>query len=483
MIELHLDEEVLAQNVAVARAKGIVLPTLAEQADPALVPAIIREGLPNVGLWEIDPLNLFRITWHNQPLEQGGLFAGVNSFEIPSALTGVKSRIIGLVGKWFPTGCHKVGASYGCLVPRLITGQFSARYHRAVWPSTGNYCRGGAFNSRLLSCKSVAILPEGMSRERFDWLRTVADETIATPGTESNVKEIFDAVREIRLADPDAFVFNQFEEFGNYLWHYAVTGPAMLEVVEQSGGRLAGLCLTSGSAGTLAAGDRLKEVYPGMQIVAGEALQCSTMLNNGYGEHRIEGIGDKHIPWIHNVRNTDMVIAIDDRDVLALFRLFNDPQGLAFLEAESGLDAADLARLSLLGLSGIANLLMAIKFATLHDLTDDDIVLTVFTDSAAMYISRLEEMQAIDGDYTFAKAAEDFKRLNQLSPEAILLLNDRERRRIHNLKYYTWVEQQGKTVAELEALWSEEGTFRTAQGLQGEVDALIRSFNAKVLAC
>ena len=275
-----------------------------------------------------------------------------NYIELPPALTGVKARIVALVGKWFPTGCHKVGASFGCLVPRLVTGQFDATYHRAVWPSTGNYCRGGAFNSKLLGVKSVAILPAGMSRERFDWLRQIAGEVIATPGCESNVKEIFDKTHELRQ-EPDCMIFNQFEEMGNHLWHYQVTGRAIQEVFEavrRPGDRLAGACFTSGSAGTIGCGDYLKEVYPGMKLAVGEALQCPTILENGFGDHRIEGIGDKHIPWIHNVKNTDMVIDIDDEDSQRLLRLFNDPAGLAYLR-EAGVDEDTLDNLSLLGIS------------------------------------------------------------------------------------------------------------------------------------
>ena len=182
------------------------------------------------------PRNLFRITWKNQPVASGGGFGGVNYIEFPSSLTGTKARVIALVGKWFPTGAHKVGAAFGCLVPRLVTGQFDPTTQKAVWPSTGNYCRGGAYDSALLGCESIAILPEGMSRERFEWLSKIAGEVIATPGSESNVKEIFDKCWELRKSGQDLMIFNQFEEFGNYLWHYEVTGHAMEEVLEAGDG-------------------------------------------------------------------------------------------------------------------------------------------------------------------------------------------------------------------------------------------------------
>jgi len=160
--------------------------------DPKLIPGKIKEKLKGIALGDINPYNLFRITWENDPVPKGGLFGDVNYMEIPRELTGVEARIIALVGKWFPTGSHKVGATFGCLVPRLATGQFDPTYQKAVWPSTGNYCRGGAYVVTLLGCNSIAILPEEMSKERFEWLSSVAGEVINTPGCESNVKEIFD---------------------------------------------------------------------------------------------------------------------------------------------------------------------------------------------------------------------------------------------------------------------------------------------------
>ena len=334
MLDLTVEENTLARTVKLARERNLLIPTLGQQADPGLIPEFVKGSLKKVGLWDIHPLNLFRISWHNDPREMGGGFGGVNYIEFPSALTGVKGRILALVGKWFPTGAHKVGAAFGCLVPRLVTGQFDPVRQKAVWPSTGNYCRGGAYDSALLGCESIAILPEGMSEERFQWLSGVAGEIIRTPGSESNVKEIFDKCWELRQSGQDLMIFNQFDEFGNYLWHYCVTGKAMeavlqAEMVEQVAFR--GLVCSTGSGGTLASGDYLKEVFPDVKLAAAEALQCPTLLQGGFGAHRIEGIGDKHVPWIHNVKNTDMVIAVDDEAALAVFRLFNEPSGQRYL--------------------------------------------------------------------------------------------------------------------------------------------------------
>ena len=480
MIDLTIHREALSRNIAAAREKGIVIPTYEQMKHPQTIPEPIRARLKTVGMWDVDPLNLFRVTWKNEPRAQGAGFQDVpNYVELPPALTGVPCRILAMAGKWFPTGCHKVGASFGCLVPRLVTGQFDAGYHKAVWPSTGNYCRGGAFNSRLLGVHAVAILPAEMSRERFQWLESIGAEVIATPGCESNVKEIFDKTHELSQ-DPQCMIFNQFEQMGNHLWHYQVTGEALstlFEAVKRPGERLSGACFTSGSAGTIGCGDYLKEVYPRMKLAVGEALQCPTILQNGFGDHRIEGIGDKHIPWIHNVKNTDMVIDIDDEDSQRLLRLFNDPAGLAYLKEEAGVDDETLSKLFWLGISGIANVLCCIKMAKYYEFTGQDVVVTVLTDSADMYGSRIQELSDQYGPYTARDAAVDHAlHLLGLRTDAMAELGYRDRKRIHNLKYYTWVEQQGKSAEELNALWY--GTeWEDVHGQAAALDELINAFN------
>ncbi|MDE0188761.1 MAG: pyridoxal-5-phosphate-dependent protein subunit beta, partial [bacterium] len=325
-----------------------------------------------------------------------------------------------------------------------------------------------------------AILPEGMSRERFEWLDTVADEVIATPGSESNVKEIFDKCWELRRSGRDIVIFNQFDEFGNYLWHYSVTGPAFAQLAAElmgPGDRLAGVALTTGSSGTLASGDYLKEQHPHSRIAAAEALQCPTMLRGGFGEHRIEGIGDKHIPWIHNVRNTDMVIAIDDAAPLGLIRLFNEPAGRAYL-AEQGVSSEMIESLDLLGISGAANMLSAIKMAKWYELGPDDLVLTILTDSMDLYRSRLVELNAAHGELTTADAAGIYHRyLMGASTDHTAELSYSERRRIHSLKYFTWVEQQGKSASELEDQWYDPGYWENIRRAGDEIDPLIDEFN------
>jgi cysteine synthase A len=483
MIDLTTYPEQLERTVRRARERNILIPTFAQMVDPTSIPPGVAADLAEIGLWDVTPRNLFRITWKNQPLAHGGGYGGVNYWEFPAALTGVDARIVALVGKWFPTGAHKVGATFGCLVPRLVTGQFDPTQQKAVWPSTGNYCRGGAYVATLLACESVAILPEEMSRERFEWLARVSGEIIATPGCESNVKEIFDKCWELRAERGDGIViFNQFDEFGNHLWHYSVTGHAMAEVLERELGpedSYRGVVLTTGSAGTLGCGDYMKELFPASVVAASEALQCPTLMLNGFGGHRIEGIGDKHVPWIHNLRNTDMVMAIDDEACMSLVRLFNEPAGRAYL-VRQGVPEACVGQLDLLGISGIANLLSAIKLSKWYELGKHDVVLTVLTDSMELYGSRLRELAEERGPYTELDAAADYHRyLLGCTLDHMEELGYWDRRRIHNLKYYTWVEQQAKTYDEIQAQWYAPDYWSGIHDQVREIDALIREFNER----
>jgi len=482
-IDLTVHPDRLERAVKRARERNIIVPTYAQMKNPALVPDSMKAELANIGLWDVHPRNLFRITWKNEPKAKGGAFGGPNFLELPSSLTGTPARIIAMVGKWFPTGAHKVGAAFSCLVPRLVTGQFDPTTQKAVWPSTGNYCRGGAYDSALLACQSIAILPEGMSKERFEWLSKIAGEVIATPGTESNVKEIFDKCWELRKSGQDLMIFNQFEEFGNYLWHYEITGHAIEEVLHKVMGpndEFRGVALTTGSAGTIACGDYLKQKYPNSKVCASEALQCPTLLANGFGAHRIEGIGDKHVPWIHNIKNTDMVVAIDDLSVVNVMRLFNEPAGQEYLRSK-GVPAEIVSQLHLLGFSGIANMLSAIKMAKYYEMTENDVLVVIFTDSMELYATRIEEYRKDFGPFTASDAAEAFARdLFGETTDHLIELTYAERKRVHNLKYYTWVEQQGRSYEEIQAQWYEPTYWTEVQGQVEEIDALIKEFNARV---
>ncbi len=482
MIDLSINEAQRKKNIVRCREKGIILPTYAQMRDPSLIPQRVKDELKTVGLWDVHVRNLFRVNWHNEPAEKGGGFGGVNFLELPSSLTGTKARIVGLVGKWFPTGAHKVGAALSCLLPELVTGRFDPTTKKAVWPSTGNYCRGGAYISRLLSCPSIAILPAGMSRERFDWLKTMAEEVIATPGCESNVKEIFDKCVELERTRPDAVIFNQFDQLPNHLWHYAVTGPAMEEVfkaIMKPGDHVAGAVLSSGSAGTLGSGSYLRDRY-GAKVAVAEALQCPTILENGFGDHRIEGIGDKHVPWIHNLRDTDAAIGVDDELPMRFIRLFNEEAGRALL-AESGVPSDAIARLGLMGISGVGNMLGAIKLAKYYELGEHDVVFTMFTDSMAMYGSRLTELTAERGTYDQRQADRDYDRLQGVSVDHVLELSQVDKRRVHQLKYFTWIEQLGKDIGELRAQWDDYRAYWGGLREQvGALDKMIGEFNAEV---
>lgn len=476
-----MDEKVLENTIKLCKEKNIIIPTFKEMKDPKKIPEKIKKGLKNVGLSDINPLNLFRITWKNEPEEKGGLFNDGNFLEFPSELTKVPSRIIGLIGKYFPTGSHKVGAGFGCLVPRLVSGGFDPATQKAVWPSTGNFCRGGAFDCALLSCTAVAILPEGMSKERFEWLKKIGAEIIVTPGCESNVKEIYDKCWEIRKTKKDHVIFNQFEEFGNSIWHYEITGGVIEEIfkkIKNKNDTLSGFVSATGSAGTIAAGDYLRKIFPSVKVIACEALQCPTMLLNGFGAHRIEGIGDKHIPWIHNVRNTDVVCAIDDNAVISLMRLFNEDEGKKILLKE-GLSEDFIKKLPLVGISGICNLLSAIKVAKYFEFSSSDIIFTPLTDSMDLYQSRLVEEREFNGEYKEKDATRDFAQyIEGIGIDNMKELNYYDRKALHNLKYFTWVEQQGKTSEELNKLWSAifwDEIFSQV----GEWDELIEEFNKR----
>ncbi len=403
-------------------------------------------------------------------------------------LTGVESPIVIALGDRFPMiGAHKVLAAYGCLAPRLVTGQFDPTHHRAVWPSTGNYCRGGVAISRIMGCRGVAVLPEGMSRERFSWLEDwVAgpEDIIRTPGTESNVKEIYDRCAELDR-DPDTIIFNQFSEYGNHLVHYLATGRALEHLFTDLAGRRRNLrpyafVSASGSAGTLGAGDYLKEAL-GTKTVAVEALECPTMLENGFGEHNIQGIGDKHIPLIHNVMNTDVVVGVSDRATDQLNVLLNTSAGRDFLARRRNVDPAVLQQLGSLGLSSICNVVAAIKVARQARLGPDDVLLTVATDGAPMYSSELEKVERRDypdGFDDLAAAGAFGEHLLGAGSANVLVLDESERTRIFNLGYYTWVEQQGVPIDEFVARRDQQ-TWTEMRSVLPLWDEMIDEFNAR----
>ena len=481
------DGRTLARAVERFREASIALPTFAQLADPALVPAGVRQKVARVGPDEAEPLNLFRIHWHNDRARTG-VVEVPGHLVLSRELTGVDAKIVVALGDRFPLiRAHKVLAAYGCLTPRLVTGGFDPTRQRAVWPSTGNYCRGGVAISRLMGCRGVAVLPEGMSKERFDWLEgwvAEPDDIVRTPGTESNVKEIYDACREL-AADPDNVVLNQFAEYGNHVAHYVVTGRALSRVFESLLSddpevRLRAFVAATGSAGTIAAGEYLKERF-GSLVVACEPLECPTMLQNGFGAHNIQGIGDKHIPLIHNVLNTDMVLAVSDHATDRLGVLFGTEVGRRYLRERRAVPEETLKGLGSLGLSSICNVIGAIKVAKHQRLGALDAIVTVATDGAAMYGSERAMALAkhFPAGFDEVAAGEVFgEHILGATTDNLRELTSEERERIFNLGYFTWVEQQGVPIGEFLAR-RDPAFWRRTRGLVDEWDASIDEFNAR----
>lgn len=475
-----IDSEARDRTVGRFKERGIRLPTFAELADPSSTPADVVDG---VGADDPDPRNLWRVHWYNDHTREGRVDVPEH-LVLPGELTGIDATILVALGNRFPMiRAHKVLAAYACLAPKVVAGAFDPTTHRAIWPSTGNYARGGVAISRIMGCRGVAVLPEGMSKERFDWLNewiAGPEDVIRTHGTESNVKEIYDACNEL-AKDPNNVILNQFSEFSNHLGHYRVTGPALERVFQAHGkGRLRAFVAASGSAGTLGAGDYLKERH-GVRIVPVEALECPTMLYNGYGEHNIQGIGDKHIPLIHNVTNSDDVIGISDVATDTLFLLFNTDPGRECLRMQ-GVPETVVDDLRHLGLSAIANVLAAIKLAKHHGYGSGDVIVTVATDGAEMYTSELDKIGVRDHPRGFdrmAAAAAHAQHLAGADTEHVLELTEVDRRRIFNLGYYTWVEQQGIDFETFERR-RQQSWWDSLRGYTDRWDEMISEFNERV---
>ena len=481
-----VDRAVRDRNIEHLRARNVVLPRFSELANPLTISDAVREGLRGVSRDAAHPLNLFRIHWQNTAAAEPAIAPVPQHIVLPPELTGVDAKIVVLFGNRFPMiGAHKVLAAYACLVPRIVSGSFDLARQRAVWPSTGNYCRGGIAVSRIAGCRGVAVLPAGMSAERFRWLeKWVSDpaDIVRTRGTESNVKEIYDACRDL-ARDPDNVILNQFAELANYLVHRECTGPAVARVFESLPGeglQLRAFVSATGSAGTIAAGDALKEKY-GTRIVAVEALECPTLLYNGFGDHRIQGIGDKHVPYIHNVMNTDVVTAVSDRSTDALNLLFNTAEGREYLAKRRGISDAVLTQLGSFGISSICNVLAAIKTAKYYRLGPSDVVATIATDGADMYASEAEMIlrERFDGRFGAVEAASVYgQHVLGCGTDHLLELSQRDRERIFNLGYFTWVEQQGYALDDFNAR-TRQTFWNGLRELVPAWDAMIDNVNAE----
>ncbi|HUP94251.1 MAG TPA: pyridoxal-phosphate dependent enzyme [Burkholderiales bacterium] len=479
------DKNVRLRAVKRLRELNVALPTLTELAEPNLISERQQAALATVGPDEPVAANLWRVHWFNDEARTERVDVP-GYLVLPDALTGVKAKIIVALGDRFPMiGAHKVLAAYGCLVPRLVSGRFDPTSDKAIWPSTGNYCRGGVAISRTLGCRGVAVLPAGMSRERFDWLERWVSEPsdiVRTPGTESNVKEIYDKCAELSR-DPSNVIVNQFSEFSNYLVHFQCTGRALDRIFQALRRdapqlRLSAFVAATGSAGTIGAGDYLKALH-GTKIAAVEAIECPTMLTNGYGEHNIQGIGDKHIPLIHNVMNTDIVAGVSDRSSDSLNVLFNEKVGQKYLTERQKIDAGMVDDLRNIGLSGIANIVAAIKIAKRFELGASDAIITIATDSAALYESERATYlkRRFAHGFDAVHAGEIFgEHLQGIADDHLMELSFLDRRRVFNLGYYTWVEQQGVSVEDFDRR-KDPAFWKALQDSIPAWDKLISDFN------
>jgi cysteine synthase len=454
--------------------RAILGPTFEEMLHPASIdPATRTRAVAALRGDPLNPVNLYNITWR-------GADNGIKYEVLPPELTGVTPPIVVLYGRDFPTGAHKVGAAYSVLAESLLFGQVDIDQHTVVWPSTGNYGIGGAGVGGRVGAKSIVVLPEGMSRERFEQIERYGAVVIKTPGVESNVKEIYDKTWELRR-DPNIRILNQFEVMGNYRFHYHVTGNTLVELAPElqargiGAGRLAAFCSAMGSAGTIAAGDRLKQVFPDLKIVGLEPIQCPTLYNNGYGGHDIQGIGDKHVTWIHNVLNMDAIMCLDDIACKKGLQVLTDPAGQRVLIERYGIPAATVARLStIFGISGVCNVLGAIKTAKHYRLGPQDVVATICTDAIDRYHSVMQAMSQQFGAIDDARGTAYVESIfHGATTDWIKDGTPGQRRQWHNLKYYTWCEQQGKTVEELDAQLDPEWWVQH-QELVPEMDARIK---------
>ena len=478
-----MSQTVINKTANYFKSKKIILPSISELQNPKNICEEIKFSLKKINNNEINPLNLFRVHWFNKK-DQSGFADEPEHIVLPSEFTGVKAKIIVNIGRYFPLiTAHKVLAAYGCLLPRILNGSFDYELHKAVWPSTGNYCRGGVAISRIMGLKSIAILPEGMSNERFDWLNNWVEDKndiIKTHGTESNVKEIYDACNELKK-DKQNDIINQFDEYYNYGIHRTVTGPSFeksfLKVKGSSELKPRFYVSASGSSGTLAAGDYLKEKYQ-TKIAVVEALECPTLLYGGYGEHNIQGIGDKHVPLIHNVMNTDFVVEVSDQATNNLNMIFNTEIGKKFLIERKNFETNFVNRLPEFGFSAIANIIASIKLAKYMDLNSDDAIITVATDGSDLYLSELSKtINNFKNNYDEIMCAELFgKHLSGITSDNIIELSQIDKKRIFNLGYFTWVEQQGISLDNFEKR-KDQKFWKSHSDYMLSLDKQIKEFN------
>jgi len=448
-------------------------PTYEEMLHPEKIRPDIRKKALEVAKDDpLSPYNLFNITWRNP---EGRIYYVV----LPKELTQVDANIAVIYSKDFPTRSHKVGATYSVTLEHQLLGDIEPGMHTLVWPSTGNYGIGGAYVGPRMGFDSLVILPELMSQERFDQIEWFGARYIKTPGCESNVKEIYDKANELRK-DPKNRILNQFEEFGNYRFHYYVTGNSCIEVAEElasrgiGNGKIAAFVSAMGSGGTIAAAERIKHEYHDALTIGVEPIQCPTIYWNGYGGHDIQGIGDKHVTWIHNVFLMDAIMCIDDIESKKGLQMMTEEAGWKVMAERYGVPEESIREMNdIMGISGVCNVIASIKTAKFYGLRDDETIFTVATDTMDRYHSVMDQMTQTYGPMDETEAAVRFVSIFHNAKTDWIREGTRHAKQSwFNLKYYTWVEQQGKTVAELDAQ-RDPGYWLEQQARTQEMDRLL----------
>jgi cysteine synthase len=358
-------------------------PTYEEMLHPNTLPKEIRSKALSKKAEELDPINLFNITWKNE-------LGMVNKLILPKQLTGVDCNIVVLLGKYFPSGSHKVGPAYSTLMEGCVDQSILPGVHTILGPSTGNFGIGVSYICNLMKYDAIVIMPDNMSKERYERIKRYGALLDLTPGTESDVILTLERTYELKK-NPKNRTLAQFELMPNYRFHRYVTGNSCIEAIKGIGnGRIA--CFTSapGSAGTLAAGDEIKAHFPEAKICAIEPYECSTLTDGGIGQHRIEGIGDKMCTLIHNVLTTDFICMVEDDDCVKGVKIIHDAPHIL---AELGVNKEQAACMQdLFGVSGVCNILGAIKMAKYLKLGPEDNVVTIATDGFDRYDSVIEEL-------------------------------------------------------------------------------------------
>jgi cysteine synthase A len=359
-------------------------PTYEEMLHPELLEKSFRKQVLDAKEHELDPINLFNITWKNE-------FNQVNKIVLPKALTGVDANIIVMLGHHFPSGSHKVGPAYATLIEGCVDQTIIPGKHTILGPSTGNFGIGVSYICNLMNYDAIVIMPDNMSKERYERISRYGAKLDLTPGTESDVILTLERTYELKK-NPDYRALAQFELFPNYRFHRHVTGLSAIEAVKGIGnGRIAAFTSAPGSAGTLAAGDQIKHVFPEAKVVALEPYECSTLMDGGRGQHRIEGIGDKMCTLIHNVLTTDFIALIKDDDAVKGLKVIQDGQAIL---KEAGVKEEDIKNMhNLLGVSGICNIIGAIKIAKYLKLGPGDNIVTIATDGFDRYQSVLDDLK------------------------------------------------------------------------------------------